>query len=76
MAKFAGVLPLIDLDLDLELNKRRVDPHLAVIENQMSPSLDLFVPGVLVRLEGEEWWEGVLPGPLHDSLSMFSNHFL
>ena len=37
----------------------------AVVEDEMSPGLQLFGPRISVRLEGEEGREGVLPGPFH-----------
>ena len=45
-------------------------PDQAVIQNQMPPSLNLFVSGILVRLQSEEWRKGVLPGPLHVSCAV------
>ena len=37
----------------------------AVVEDEVSPGLQLFGPSVSVGLQGEEGREGVLPGPLH-----------
>ena len=36
-----------------------------VVEDEVSPGLYLFGPGISVRLESEKGWEGVLPGPFH-----------
>ena len=37
----------------------------AVVQDEVSPGLQLFGPSISVRLQGEEGWEGVLPGPFH-----------
>ena len=37
----------------------------AVVQDEVSPGLQLFGPSISVRLQSEEGWEGVLPGPFH-----------
>ena len=36
-----------------------------VVEDEVSPGLDLFGPSISVGLQSEEGGEGVLPGPFH-----------
>ena len=43
----------------------KLETDLAVVEDEMSPGLQLLGPSVSVRLEGEEGREGVLPRPVH-----------
>ena len=49
-----------------------ISGYQAVVEDQVSPSFNLFISGVFVRLECEEWGEGVLPRPVHAALGIIN----